>query len=67
MGYLSYDNAAADILFQIVNRRYETKPIILTTNMPFREWSSVFPNAAFASAQVNQLTHHSHGSRAVER
>ncbi len=67
MGYLSYDNAAADILFQIVNRRYETKPIILTTNMPFREWSSVFPNAAFASAQVDRLTHHSHGSRAVER
>ena len=60
LGYLSYDNAAADILFQIVNRRYEAKPIILTTNMPFREWSSVFPNAASASALVDRLTHHSH-------
>ncbi len=60
LGYLSYDNSAADILFQIVNRRYEVKPIILTTNMPFREWSNVFPNAASASALVDRLTHHSH-------
>ena len=59
LGYLSYDNAAADILFQIVNRRYEAKPIVLTTNMPFRDWSSVFPNAASASALVDRLTHHS--------
>ena len=60
LGYLSYDSAAADILFQIVNRRYEAKPIILTTNMPFRDWSAVFPNAASASALVDRLTHHSH-------
>ncbi len=60
LGYLSYDNAAADILFQIVNRRYEAKPIILTTNVSFREWSNVFPNAASASALVDRLTHHSH-------
>jgi len=60
LGYLSYDSTAADILFQIINRRYEAKPIILTTNMPFRDWSSVFPNAASASALVDRLTHHSH-------
>ncbi len=60
IGYLAYDNAAADILFQLVNRRYESKPIILTTNLAFRDWSSIFPNAASASALVDRLTHHSH-------
>jgi DNA replication protein DnaC len=59
IGYLAYDNAAADILFQLVNRRYETKPIVLTTNLAFREWTAVFPNAASASALVDRLTHHS--------
>jgi DNA replication protein DnaC len=60
LGYLAYDNAAADILFQLVNRRYEAKPIVLTTNLRFRDWSNVFPNAASASALIDRLTHHSH-------
>lgn len=59
IGYLAYDNAAADILFQLVNRRYESKPIVLTTNLVFRDWSAIFPNAASASALVDRLTHHS--------
>jgi len=59
IGYLAYDNAAADILFQLVNRRYETKPVVLTTNLAFRDWSAIFPNAASASALVDRLTHHS--------
>ena len=60
LGYLAYDNAAADILFQLINRRYETKPIVLTTNLAFRDWRAVFPNAASASALIDRLTHHSH-------
>ena len=60
IGYLAYDNAAADILFQLVNRRYEAKPIVLTTNLAFRNWGAVFPNAASASALIDRLTHHSH-------
>lgn len=58
-GTSGYDNAAADILFLLVNRRDETKPIVLTTNLAFREWTAVFPNAASASALVDRLTHHS--------
>ena len=57
---MAYDNAAADILFQLVNRRYEAKPIVLTTNLAFRDWRAVFPNAASASALIDRLTHHSH-------
>jgi DNA replication protein DnaC len=59
IGYLSYDNVAADLLFQIVTRRYEKRPIVLTTNLAFGEWNTVFPNAACATALIDRLTHHS--------
>ncbi|RLB61004.1 MAG: AAA family ATPase [Deltaproteobacteria bacterium] len=59
IGYLSYDNNAADLLFQIVTRRYEHKPIIMTTNLMFKEWNTVFPSATCATALIDRLTHHS--------
>lgn len=58
IGYLSYDNHAADLLFQIVTRRYEKRSIVMTTNLPFSEWTTVFPNAACATALIDRLTHH---------
>ena len=57
VGYLSYDTRHADLLFEVVNRRYGQKPIILTTNKPFGEWNDVFPNAACAVALVDRLVH----------
>lgn len=59
IGYLSYGNRHADLLFNIVNRRYERKPTIVTTNRPFAEWSEVFPNAACVVSIVDRLVHHS--------
>lgn len=59
LGYLSYGNRHADLLFNIVNRRYEAKPTILTTNRPFAEWNEVFPNAACVVSIVDRLVHHS--------
>lgn len=59
VGYLSYGNRHADLLFEIVNRRYETKPTIVTTNRPFTEWSDVFPTAACVVSIVDRLIHHS--------
>lgn len=59
LGYLSYDNHAADLLYQIVSRRYERRSTLLTTNLPFAEWNTVFPNASCAVALVERLTHHS--------
>jgi DNA replication protein DnaC len=43
IGYLSYGTRHADLLFEIINRRYERKPTIITTNRPFAEWSEVSP------------------------
>jgi DNA replication protein DnaC len=59
IGYLSYGNRHADLLFNIVNRRYERKPTVVTTNRPFAEWGEVFPNAACVVSIVDRLVHHS--------
>lgn len=58
IGYLAYDNTAADLLFQIVTRRYERRPVVLTTNLAFSAWDTVFPNAACATALIDRLTPH---------
>jgi DNA replication protein DnaC len=58
IGYLAYGTRHADLLFEIVNRRYERKPTIITTNRPFAEWSEVFPNAACVVSIVDRLIHH---------
>jgi DNA replication protein DnaC len=58
VGYLSYDNRYADLLFEVVTRRYkEERSIILTTNKPFSEWSDVFPNAACVVTLIDRLLH----------
>ncbi|MFZ5478059.1 MAG: IS21-like element helper ATPase IstB [Myxococcota bacterium] len=60
VGYLSYDNRHADLLFEVVNRRYETgRPIVITTDKPFSAWSEVFPNAACVVVLVDRLVHRS--------
>ena len=58
VGYLSYDARAADLLFQVVSRRYERRSLALTTNLPFSEWPTIFPNAASATALIDRLVHH---------
>lgn len=58
VGYLSYDSRYADLLFEVVTRRYEAKkPIVLSTNKPFSEWSTVFPHAACVVTLVDRLIH----------
>ena len=51
-------NNAADLLFQIVSRRYEHRPLLMTTNLAFKHWDTIFPNASCAVALIDRLTHH---------
>jgi DNA replication protein DnaC len=58
VGYLSYDNGHADLLFEVSTRRYERgASTIVTTNKPFSQWNEVFPNAACVVTLIDRLTH----------
>ncbi|HEX5086461.1 MAG TPA: IS21-like element helper ATPase IstB [Nocardioides sp.] len=59
IGYLSYDNRNADLLFQVVSRRYERRSLVLTTNLAFSDWPTIFPNAACTTALIDRVIHHS--------
>ena len=66
VGYLAYDSHAADLLYKVVDRRYErpganepsSRSILLTTNLAFRDWNTVFPNATSIATLLDKLTHH---------
>ena len=60
IGYLSYSNRHADLLFEIINRRYEHHSTVVTTNRPFGEWAEIFPNASCVVSLIDRLVHHSH-------
>jgi DNA replication protein DnaC len=57
VGYLSYSNRHADLLFELVSRRYQHKSTVLTTNRAFAEWGEVFPNAACVVSLIDRLMH----------
>lgn len=60
VGYLAYDTRYADLLFEVVTRRYQLRrPLILTTNRIFSEWNQVFPNATSVVALIDRLVHRS--------
>lgn len=63
VGYLSYDDNAADLLYEVINRRYERRSVIVTTNRGFKEWNEVFPNASCIVTLVDRLTHHADVTR----
>jgi DNA replication protein DnaC len=57
VGYLSYSNRHADLLFELVSRRYQTKSTVVTTNRAFADWGEVFPNAACVVSLIDRLMH----------
>ncbi len=60
VGYLSYGTRHADLLFEVVTRRYEVgKPVVVTTNKAFGEWGEVFPSATCVVTLVDRLVHRS--------
>ena len=60
VGYLSYSNRHADMLFELISRRYEAKSTLVTTNRPFSDWHEVFPGAACVVALVDRFVQHCH-------
>jgi DNA replication protein DnaC len=58
VGYLSYDSKAADLLFQVISARHEKRPLILTTNLSFSDWQTIFPNATCTVALIDRIIHH---------
>ena len=60
LGYLALPEGAAELVFQVVSERNERASLIVTTNLPFGEWTKVFTDARLAKAVVDRLTHRAH-------
>ena len=60
LGYLALPDGAAELVFQVISERNERGSLIVTTNLPFGEWTKVFPDARLAKAVVDRITHKAH-------
>ena len=60
LGSLPFDTLGANLLFQLINKRYEKTSTIITTNMAFGKWAEVFGDPLLANAILDRLLHHSH-------
>lgn len=59
LGYLPIDEEDSNLFFQLIDMRYEKKSTILTTNINFNDWDSVFYDAVVANAILDRILHHS--------
>jgi DNA replication protein DnaC len=60
VGYLPADEEAAKIMYAIIDRRHEKRATIITTNLSFKQWGTIFPGAACVVALVDRFAQHCH-------
>lgn len=60
IGYLPCDSRAADLLYNIISRRHQQRSTVITTNLAFKQWGSIFPGAACVAALVDRFTENCH-------
>ena len=60
LGYVPFSKAGAELLFDVVGRAYERTSLIVTTNLPFEQWTEVLGSERLTGAMLDRLTHRVH-------
>ena len=59
-GYIPFTKAGAELLFEVLSRAYERQSIVMTTNLPFEQWTEILGNERLTGALLDRLTHRVH-------
>ncbi len=60
LGYVPFSKAGAELLFEVISRAYERQSLILTTNLPFEQWTEILGNERLIGALLDRITHRVH-------
>lgn len=60
LGFLPFSQQGAHLLFSFISQRYQQGSLLVTTNLPFSEWTQIFPDDRLLGALLDRLTHHCH-------